>query len=255
MKTIAKNLMLAAVLTLAWGCSSDNEDITGGQTFVSAQAPQWAVDWHDSQPRPVLEPPMPSLYENKMIVMLRLQDELLPYSTDDDLMAVFADNGDECRALSRRSGTGNAVYFVLNILGNSTGNPEKFHLLYYSGGLHALFWLTGENTFLNEMNVGTEGNFTIDLLQGQTKYSLQTELIVNVKSEGDLTVNPDADLVGAFVDGECRGTGRPGMPFTVYFNEGEQAQLRFYCSSKGGIYTQTQPISLDEAKPDITFQL
>lgn len=253
MKTLFNTLMLAAALTLVWGCSSDDKADTIGSAFTGGQAPRWAVDWHDSQERPKLEPPTPSFYENKMIMMLRLQDELVPYSTEEDLMAVFTDTGYECRALSQRSGKAGAIYFVLNVYGNSTGEPETFNLLYYSGGLHALFRLSGENTFLNEMNVGTDGDLVIDLLQGQTKYPLRTELTVSVASGGDIAVNVEADLVGAFVDGECRGTGRPGVPFSVYYREGEQVQLRYYNSGKGGIYTQTEPLALTQKAQTITF--
>jgi hypothetical protein len=114
MKKTFNILTLAAALTLAWGCSTsdeptDNNVVGTGATdsdvvFVKADVPTWDVDMRGTEEPPQWTPPTPSLYENKMIVMLRLQDELVRYSTDDDVMAVFV--GDECRALSHRSGSG-----------------------------------------------------------------------------------------------------------------------------------------------------
>lgn len=233
-------LLLTFILT---ACSS-NDDNENSTTFESAQAPQWEVDMHSDQKKPQWTPPTPRLYENKMILMMRLQEELVPYSTEDDLMAVFID--EECRAISQRSGNDKVIYFVLNTYGNSTNEPEQFAVCYYSGGLHQEFWLRGQNMFLDEMNLGTESDIVLDFLSGTTKYARQTVFIVNPKPKEGITVDNDADFVGVFVGGECRGKGRPGKSFNVFHQqEGEQAQLRYYSSSKGGIFTRTEPLTLD----------
>ena len=45
--------------------------------------------------------------------------------------------------------------------------------------------------------------------------------------------------------GECRGVGRPGTDFNVFHQQnGEQAQLRYYSKSRGGIYTVRQSLTL-----------
>lgn len=248
MRNTIKCLMLAAALTMVWGCSSSDDDVTGGSgssntTFETAAAPEWEVNMQSSQEQPQWQPPVPSLYENKMIVMLRLQDELVPYSTDDDVMAVFI--GGECRALSQRSGDLQTVYFVLNIYGENTSAPEEFALCYYSGGLKQEFWLRGENMFINETNFGTENDVVLDIMSGTTKYARQTVLNVTPKSSDGMTVDSDDDIVGVFVGGECRGVGRPGTDFNVFHQQnGEQAQLRYYSKSRGGIYTVRQSLTL-----------
>lgn len=259
MKTIIKSLLLVAVLTVAWGCSSGNDetpnggDFTGSaSTFKVANAPAWVVDMYSNQEQPQWQSPTPALYENKMIVMLRLQEELVPFSTDDDLVAVFV--GDECRALSHRSGNGDAIYFVLNIYGNSGTDPEQFALCYYSGGLKQEFWRRGENGFLNELNIGTESDFVIDLMTGTTKYARQTVFVVNPKAKEGVTIDADADRIGVFVNGECRGVGKPGIAFNVFHQQDEtQAELCYYSSSKGGIFTQTAPLTLDAGYQTINF--
>ena len=90
-------LLMAAVFTLAWSCVSSDDDndengLTGTSMFQASQQPLWQVDMNDSQQRPQWTAPDPSQYENKMIVMVRLQEGLVPFSTDDDLMAVLVDN-------------------------------------------------------------------------------------------------------------------------------------------------------------------
>ena len=256
MKTIINSMLLAAALTVAWGCSS-GDDSTGGNesltTFEAAAAPRWTVEMHSNQERPQWEPPTPSLYENKMIVMLRLQEELVPFSTDDDLMAVFV--ADECRALSRRSGKGNAIYFVLNIYGNSDSDPEHLSLCYYSGGLKQEFWRRGENGFLDELNIGTESDFVLDLMTGTTIYDRQTVFIVKPKAKSGIAIDEINDRVGVFVDGECRGVGKPGSAFNVYHQKYEsEAELRYYSESQRGIYTSKEPLTLDTGYQTIDFE-
>ena len=245
-------IMAMAALTLAWGCSSDSSDDNGGAaTFTSSAAPQWQIDMMHNQQKPQWTAPDQSKYENKMYVMIRLQDELTPFSTDDDLMAVFIN--DECRALSVRDGNDQKVYFVLNIHGNAN-EEENFTLSYYSGGLKQLFSLSGRNTFRNELNVGIDSDFSPNLMDGSTKYAVKTSLTVNMPHPMPFELS-DNDLIAVFVGGECRGVGRPEMTFTVFTNStGEQAQLRYYSQTKGGIYTAVKPVQLTGEPQSITFQ-
>ena len=243
-------IMAMAALTLAWGCSSGSDDSDDAAEFLSGSQPQWSVDMNDSQERPSWTAPDPSLYENKMIVMLRLQDELVPYSTDDDLMAVFV--GNNCRALSTRAGNGQKIFFVLNVHGNNEVSAEHFTLSYYSGGLRQLFTLSGKNTFLNELNVGVEGNFSPPLLTGSTKYPVKTEVTVNVPNK--FFVLP-ADMAAVFVGDECRGVGKPGEPFIVFgLLPDEQGTLRYYNADQGGIYTASAPLFLNGEPQAVSFQ-
>jgi len=254
-----KYLLVSLSVLFAWGCSSSDDDSTNGgnttngaSTFETANAPQWVVNMNSNQEQPQWQSPDPTLYEDKMIAVIRLQEELVPSSTDDDLMAVFV--GDECRALSHRSGNGDAVYFVLNIYGNSSTDPEQLALGYYSGGLKQEFWRRGENGFLNEVNVGTDSDFVLDLMTGTTKYERGTVFVVNPKAREGVAIDGDADRVGVFVNGECRGVGRPGTAFNVFHQQNETAaELRYYSSSQGGIFTQKAPLTLDAGYQTIDF--
>ena len=256
-------LTLAAALTFVWGCSTSDDPTTdngqpgSGPTssnvdFVKMDAPSWEVDMRGTVEPPQWTPPTPSRYENKMIVMLRLQNELARYSTDDDLMAVFV--GDECRALSRRSGNGSAVYFVLNIYGNATPTPEEFSIAYYCSGLNQMFWRKNENTFLNEMNLGTESDLVIDFWSGSMKYANHTYLAVTPRvNEG--YVDDRKDRIGVFVEGKCRGVGIPGIPFYVFYQgESEQVEVHYYNAAKGGVYILKDPLTVSGKQQEVSIQ-
>ncbi len=254
-------MFMAAVLTMSWGCASNDDDdnkgnggLTGTSTFQASQQPQWQVDMSDSQERPQWAAPDPSKYENKMIVMLRLQDELVPFSTDDDLMAVLA--GDECRALSDRGGNAQKVYFVINVHGNSSESGDNFRLCYYSGGLKQLFVLdTPQNTFFNERNVGIDNDFSPPLLDGATKYAVKTKVTVSFPLTNGDPILTENDQLAVFVDGECRGVGKAGQPFTVFTNSaGERGELRYYSQKRGGIFIAAKRLTLTGEPQSVTFE-
>ena len=249
---------LFLLLLLTWGCSTNDDDEKedaghATKNFVASDGiPYWVVNQQADQQRPQWESPDPSQFENKMIVMLRLQDELVPFSTDDDLMAVM--NGDECRALSQRSGNDEKVFFVINVHGNSTVEANNYRLCYYSGGLRQLFEInTPPNTFHNERNLGIDSDFSPDFTVGSTKYSVKTQLTV---SPGMIeAIDADWDLVGVFVDGECRGVGYPDQPFTVFsYTTSEQAELRYFSSKEQGIFTSTQKVMLTGEPQSYAFE-
>ena len=242
-----KILMIAMAALTLWGCSSsDDEGNEGGgaATFQASSRPNWMVDMFDDQEAPQWTSPDPAMYENKMIVLMRLQEELVPYSTDDDQLAVFV--GDECRAFSRRSGTDQEVYFVINLHGNNTNVSEFFTMKYYSGGLHQLFTVSGMERFLNEVNVGLDREFAPMLMNGSTKYPVKTKVTLNPTNPDKLeSMVSENDRVAVFVSDECRGVGKLGEAFTVFsFSNEEKGQLRYYNQKQEGIFTVIQPIAL-----------
>ena len=258
-----KCMIAIAALTLAWGCSSsdDDEPNNGGDptyansTFTASNnMPLWQVDQSADQQRPQWTAPDPSQYENKMIVMVRLQEELVPYSTNDDRMAVLVNN--ECRALSTRDGNNEKVYFVLNVHGNSSDKSQDFHLCYYSGGLKQLFELNApENSFLDEKILGIDSDFSPTFTVGSTKYAVKTSITVSPGLIDNRPVDSSRDLVGVFVNGECRGVGEPHAPFVAFSNSnGEQAELRYFSWTEQGIFTANKKITLTGEPQDIIFE-
>jgi hypothetical protein len=247
MKTIFKMMLLTAALTTVWGCSSDDKESDGGNnTFSTVEKPSWKVDLTGHEDKPDWTMPDAADYESDMFLLVRLQDELAASSSDDDCMAVFI-NG-ECRTLLAEPNTdkeGN-IYFVMRIWGNSAERGVKFALNYYSGGLHRLFTLEGEETFESEKNYGFDEDFVPPLLTAFSKYPVQHSLTVSLP--GNVPFTPAADdRVAVFAGDECRGAGKPGRAFTVFQNvAGEPLQLRYYSAQGNAIYTMKQVVNPNE---------
>ena len=73
---------LLLVSALLCGCGDDDDDNGGGeqqQTVlkeISAGKPDWTIDLTYDEPVPNWQAPDPSLFENWMIIMVRMQEEL-----------------------------------------------------------------------------------------------------------------------------------------------------------------------------------
>ena len=236
-------LILTAVLTIVWGCSSSEDDTTEKYTSVATSTtPAWSVDLSGSDPAPTWTAPDPSLYWSSMYIMVKLQDELLPYSSVDDHMAVFI--GDECRtvpAIRNLDKDGNA-FFVLKIRGGDSDRDAAIELRYYSATLRRLFVLDGISTFVPERTIGNIDDFVPPLLRGCTTYPVQDVITVTLPPNMPFTP-ADTDLVAFFVGNDCRGVGTVGKSITVLRTTAEELlQVRYYSTRQSVIYTMTQPV-------------
>jgi len=126
MKQTIKLMMLMAVLTLGWGCSSDNDDssTSGNATFTAATtAPDWSVNMKSNDAAPEWVAPDPSKFESSMFTQVKLQDELVPYTTENDRMTVFTSGFRDGPLIERKYGEAifslgarAREYFVGNLL-------------------------------------------------------------------------------------------------------------------------------------------
>ena len=241
-KSAIKIMLLAAVLTFVWGCSSDDESTSANYTFATAEKPAWSVDLTGNDDAPAWTAPDLSLFESSMFIMVKLQDELAAYSTDGDLMAVFI--GDECRTLPaiRNVDKAGGVYFVLKIRGNSTERDVNFALRYYCAQLRRVFTLQGTEKFATERTYGFDEDFVPPLLRGCTKYPVQQTLTAELPSTTPFTPG-ESDIVAVFAGSECRGVGVAGQPFTVFrTTDGETLDVRYYSTKQAGVYTLKQKV-------------
>lgn len=255
------SVSLFCLLLSVCGCSSSGDDPAaeltnqpggnsagGPSTFVAGEKPVWSVDFSGNEPSPSWVAPNPADYESSMIIMVKLQDELVRYSTDDDRMTVLID--DECRAIpSRRivydDGT---VYFVLNIQGNHNDRDVRFSLCYYCAALHQLFTITGQETFVTELTYGVDEDFEPSMLKGCKRYPVQNTLTVSMPPSAPFT-SAEGDIVGVFVGDQCRGVGSVGKAFTVYRTSAQESlQLRYYSTQQKGTYTQSQAVAIGETE-------
>lgn len=238
--------LVSAIALTTIACSSDSSsEEEGGSTFVlKAGKPQWQVDMSGNEPLPTWQDPPQS--ESYMYLIVKLQDELVPYSTDDDRMATF--RGDECCSIvSHRSVHNNgSIYFILKIHGNAT-KEDLLTLKYYNGGLKQLFELNREIPFIADLSYGDVTDFVPPLTTGCKKYPYYTYFATDELSLPAETT--DDDLIGAFIGGECRGVCKPGEVLTVLgLQNGETAELRFYSAAKGGVYNLKQTVTIKDVE-------
>ncbi len=260
-------VMLPVLLMIA-GCSSDSSEQTGeklaeGSAYATSytnvsKAPDWQTLWQTTMTASDEKPSWTivdlSDYESFTVMMLKLQQELVPFSTDDDVIAVFVDG--ECRTVSPRQLTDDGdVYFVLNVRGSVSEESSEFRISYYSGALHQIFTLAqSDRHFINEYILGTDTDFTIDMLNGSTKYANAATFLVDEAVEG-LFNKSDDDIVAVFVGEECRGIGHLGDTFYVFSNEAsETATVRYYNSSSNRIYTVSGTFSLNKTYTAIAIK-
>lgn len=239
--------LLVSVVTTSCSSDSDDESIENYATFVKVdKAPDWQNEWLDAMvytdSKPDWELVDMSDFDSHSVLVVKLDKELIPRSTDDDIMAVFVDG--ECRAVSPRNVVSDEISFVLNVRGSSSGFGSEFSLCYYSGGLHQIFKVTEQGGILiNEYILGTDKDFTLPLIYGGNKFSDITICIVQLPDNAPFKQTDD-DLIAAFVGGECRGVCKMKDNWLRIFTHSpnEQVTLRYYSAESGGVYTDCTPI-------------
>lgn len=106
-------------------CKDDNE----------GDFKQYLKQGKESRPAWEAEEPNYPEFEQTMSVEVTLQEVLLPYASDEDLMCAMI--GDEIRAVNGLERTGGQVYFPLVIAGNSDDNFVT--LKYYCSKLRRIY--------------------------------------------------------------------------------------------------------------------
>ena len=246
MKTV-KIILLTAVLTMLWGCSSDSDNVSSpsASTFVESGRPSWSVDLSGNDAAPGWQDIDRSLYESWMYITVKLQDELAAQATSDDRMVVFIGDEQRTRPAAPNIYADGSVYFVMTIGGNSTDREINIRLCYWCAQLRQLFTIEGKSTFTPELPYGNTSDYVPPLLKGSKKYPVQQQLTVNLPAKVPFTASAD-DLVAAFAGNECRGVGSIGKPFTVFrTSAGEALQVRYYSTDKAGIYSILQTVTLN----------
>lgn len=129
-------LALAALVFLAWGCSSDEESTT-----PTPSTPQDTISIETgTDERPDWTAPRANDYEQNMNVYLTLQDELQPYISQNDMLCAKID--DEVRGVAiPRQDEGD---WLISLIVFSNG-AAPIYLSYYCDSLHRIFttfWTT-----------------------------------------------------------------------------------------------------------------
>ena len=253
-------IILASALLILGGCSSDNENEGEGKSNVAFTpvdtAPNWAVDWTSNDAAPDWKDPTPTKFECSMNMLVELSSLLLPYSTDDDLLAVFI--GDECRGVSRRNVTKDGdVLFLVHVKGASEEAGQPMTMYYYSAGARQLFIneYTMPSFEPNNLMDRNDKDFTLILspVETSTKYPYFTEMMVTMPDDVPFTITAD-DKMAIFIGDECRGICQQAPNKEAYDewrgviytrSDDEQGQLRYSSAEKQGVYILADKFTLN----------
>ena len=180
------------------------------------QAPDWNIDWTYNQPRPDWQAPSASDYVSFSVMIIDLEEELQPYASKDDMLAIFV--GEECRGIASPayavanettppSGGWGASSFVLKAFSNeSNGDVIDLSLKYYCARLNHIFTCNYTFVYDDDEVFGTDEDFVPSFTHGSPKFPIVTPLNFSsvIRSGG---IDPDeGDMVAVFVGDECRGT-------------------------------------------------
>ena len=235
--------ILLASLVLG-ACSSDND---GPFTVITPdEVPVWHVDWNNDQTRPNWTEPDASLYENWTILKVQIEDELKPYVSEGDLMALFVNGelrGLASPAVNASDGQTAGGKFLMKAYGNET-SKETVHasLQYYSQKLKHLFTLSANINLSSDVTTGTDEDYVPLFTLGSAKYPVvKTENVESLLTVAGITP-ARGNIVGAFVGDECRGKVElSGLGITLLDiygrSAGESVTLKCYDAAKGLMYT------------------
>ena len=250
-------VLLASLVLGACSSSDDDNNVNDPKNAAYTkttvtEAPAWQIDWSNNQERPNWTEPDGSLYANWTILKVQLEDALMPYASDGDLMALFV-NG-EIRALAKPAvsvGGGTATgKFLMKAYGNETGSETvNMSLQYYSSTLKHLFTLTDNITLDADETTGIDEAFVPEFTLGSAKYPVQKTVDVEPLLTKVGLTPVSGNMVAAFVGEECRGTvslSTSGNTQLLIFgrNAGESLTLKYYDATAGKLYTIPDAVKL-----------
>jgi hypothetical protein len=216
-----------------------------------AEAPQWQIDWSYNQPRPDWQEPSASSYMNFSVILVTLEEELQPYASNDDLLALFV--GDELRgmsgpALDMSTGETDTNHFLVKAYGNeSDGDMIDVTLKYYNAQLRQVFSRSTTMTYDPDEVLGIEEDFIPNFTLGSAKYPVVNTIdVADILASAGITP-ADGDIAAAFVGDECRGVSPlpsaavpDGSPsgITLFLREADETVIvKYYDAARNRIIT------------------
>ena len=235
-------LLLSAVLSL---------QVSAYTVTHVAEAPQWQIDWSYNQPRPDWQEPSASSYMNFSVILVTLEEELQPYASNDDLLALFV--GDELRgmsgpALDMSTGETDNKHFLVKAYGDESGGDMiDVTLKYYNAQLRQVFSRSTTMTYDPDEVLGIEEDFIPNFTLGSAKYPVvKTIDVADILASAGITP-ADGDIAAAFVGDECRGVSPlpsaavpDGSPsgITLFLREADETViLKYYDAAGSRVFT------------------
>ena len=236
--------ILLASLTLG-ACGSDDDDNNDGKGYSEttvAETPTWQVDYSGNDNRPDWQEPNPSAFENWTIMLVELEDELKPYTSNYDLLALFV--GGELRGLTTpalSTDVNDKGTFVMKAYGNEVDqNMVNLTLKYYCNQLKQTFSRTVQMRYEMGKVYGLEENLVPPFTLGSSKYPVFMMLDVNTIIAKAAIQPALGDYFATFVGEECRGVSSAIDNLSLIVlgrEEGEIITLKYYQAATGKIFT------------------
>ena len=257
------SMLLASLVLGACSSGDSNSDDNGNgkgngnnpaytETILS-EPPTWQIDWSYNQERPSWTEPDATLYENWTILKVLIEDELKPYTSEGDMMALFVNGelrGMATPAVIVGSNQVENGKFVMKAWGNETGaETVNISLQYYSQKLKQIFTLSDVIKFSSDLDTGIESDYIPEFTSGSSKYPVQKTVAVEPLLTKVGITPASGNTVAAFVGEECRGTvslSASGSTQLLIFgrNAGESLTLKYYDASAGKLYTIPDAVKL-----------
>jgi hypothetical protein len=186
-------------------------------------------------------------------MVIQLEDELKPYVSGDDLMALFVN--DELRGLCKPAvfvsdESMGSDMFVMKIYGNEASSETvKVSLKYYNATLKHIFTLNDEISLNYDLSTGAEDDYIAGFTLGSAKYPVvKTVTVEPILTHAGITPI-EGNLLGAFVGDECRGkvalSASGNTPLVIYGrNPGETVTLKYYDAIGGLLFTIPDAVKL-----------
>lgn len=248
-------IMFVLLASFVLGACSSSDDGNGGnngnqpgytETEVS-EAPQWQMDWTNNQERPSWTEPADGLYASETNMKLKIEEALMPFASEGDMLAVFV-NG-EIRGLATEPvtivGTNQKENgkFMFKVFGNETVmETVNISLQYYSQTLKHIFTLSDNIKLDPDMEIGFDTEYVPPFTYGPAKYPVvKTVSVEPLLTKAGLTP-VSGNKVGAFVGDECRGTATlfssGSTQLLIYGRSaGESVTLQYYDATVSKLYT------------------
>ena len=235
-------LLLSAVLSL---------QVSAYTVTHVAEAPQWQIDWSYNQPRPDWQEPSASSYMNFSVILVTLEEELQPYASNNDLLALFV--GDELRgmsgpALDMSTGETDNKHFLVKAYGDESGGDMiDVTLKYYNAQLRQVFSRSTTMTYDPDEVLGIEEDFIPNFTLGSAKYPVVKTLdVADILASAGITP-AEGDIAAAFVGDECRGVSPlpsaavpDGSPsgITLFLREADETVIvKYYDAARHRVFT------------------
>ena len=184
--------------------------------------------------------------------MVRIEEALQPYVTDDDLMALFVN--DELRgmaspAVAKGDSQTGSTKFVMKVYGNESGTETvNMSLRYYNAKLRHMFTLSDTFTLSSDETTGTDEDYIPPFTLGSEKYPLQKTVdVANILTA--LNIEIGSGMIAAFVGSECRGVAPVeafGSSQLIIHGRksGEKIMLEYYDEVTQKLYTITDAVKM-----------